>query len=237
MTQETGKLLALDVDQTLAGGLVVAHLRFYNKELNLGMTESEIQEAGKLYRKTFDVPQIIAYRAQDEAGFQQARDRVRSSDQVNLDLELIPGTREAVNFMLSTFLQVGYFTVRPPETLSATQLWLSQKDMPHPEQVIICDDHEDKIIKVLAALKSANNTAILVDDSLAELLQAVRMLVEKGEYTREQMGRITFVGFGISDLQKQAQFSQQGAELGVQVFCLPSWQASVVTELMENITE
>ena len=110
--------LFLDVDQTLAGQLILYHLLIYNDFLNLGLDLNTMQECDGIYQSVFEVPEIKRYRNQGpdfEARFQSVRGFVRSTDIVSMTLQPTLGSQK----MLRTLAErddcyiAGYYTVRP----------------------------------------------------------------------------------------------------------------------------
>lgn len=227
-------LAAIDIDQTIAGGIVKAHLRFYNTALDLQLSEDDLQASSQQYPKTFEVPHIIEYRAKSdehERLFQAARAQIRASEQVNLDLEPIPGSREALDLLLSTYSHaLQYFTVRPPEIEQMTRVWLARHQFVESESVIICTDHLDKLQKVLRAV-SPDQKVVLIDDSAKDLLEAATLHAAENPTFTRSLKQLTIVGFGISEASVQQRLKSMGEAIGVQVRCIPQWEVSLLQTL------
>ena len=180
-------LWCMDIDQTLAGGVVRAHLLFYNDELNLGMSPEEIDEAGKIYPHTFKVPQIKKYKEENKTEFQAARNKILVSETVNKEFALIAGADSALFFLLATYSKLlTYYTVRPSEIKDLTIEWLDEKHLPHPENVVMCLDPKDKIKKILIDAKYTNTKPILFDDGLEKLVVACEQLASDFELMEKQ---------------------------------------------------
>lgn len=237
--------LALDIDQTLAGGVVEAHMRLYNKRLDLGLSELAIQ-ATKEYKKTFDVPEIMGYRNPEdsslqeerEASFQAVRAEIRTSPEVHLDLQTLPGSRDGVETLIQTLAKVqdvAYYTVRPHEVAGATKEWLAKHNYPHAENVVICDSPEDKLKRIITDLvlsepEEARGSVLLVDDSLKDLLSAATVIEQDPGY-REGLKHIVLVGFGNTEHLEGTFYPQTG----LRVLSLPSWEQQHVGDLVAKI--
>jgi len=231
MTEQRTGLAALDIDQTLAGGIVVAHMRFYNTQLGLGMSESQILSCGKKYRKTFDVPQIIQYRAVHEDAFQQVRSQIRASEQVNSDFELIPGVLPAMGMLVQACMRLEYFTVRPMETKPVTMSWLRKMGLPNSQTVHISRDHRNKLQQIHDAT-SINESAILIDDSIEPLVQELAKI--RGSEGRSLRQRLGLVGFGEIDHQNQTEIKEFAEAYAVRVSFLPRWDLLLLREILRN---
>lgn len=228
MTREQPKkLIALDIDQTLAGGVVQAHLRSYNRLLGLGMSEREIMQANSTFRKTFDVPQIIDFRARHEDRFQAARKDILKSKQVNAELLPIDGSAEAVTLLLSTYAHLGYYTVRPPEMLEVTKSWLANHRFPNVEETFITQDHADKIRTVNSAGEALESDPVLIDDSFKDLLEVAVF--------QNILERLKLVGFGMSKAEARTIASSKDRSLASQVSGISDWRQDSVNELKEFI--
>lgn len=217
------KLIALDIDQTLAGGVVQAHLRSYNRMLGLGMSEREIMQANELYRKTFDVPQIIEYRERHEDRFQAARKDILQSQQVNAELLPIDGSAEAINLLLSTYAHLGYYTVRPPQMLGVTKSWLANHRFPNAEETFITKDHADKIRTVNSAGKALESDPVLIDDSFKDLLEVA--------FFQNILERLKLVGFGLSENETRTLAASKDFSIASQVYGISDWRQDSVEDL------
>lgn len=225
--EQRNVLLALDIDQTLAGGVVQAHLRTYNKDLGLGMSEQEIMHANSTYRKTFDVPQIIEYRAKHEDRFQAVRKEVLKSKQVNMDLLPIEGSVDAINLLLSTYAHLGYYTVRPPEMLDVTKEWLSNNRFPSSQETYITKDHADKIRTVSSAGKAMESDPVLIDDSFKDLLEAAVF--------HNLLNQLRLVAFGMSAQESRTAAASKDSSLSANVHGMEDWSKDSVDELQTYI--
>lgn len=237
--------LNLDIDQTLAGGVVEAHMRLYNRRLGLNMSELAIL-AARQYAKTFDVPEIIGYRNPEdatlteerEANFQATRAEIRTSPEVHLDLQSLPGSKAGVETLLTTLAQVqdvSYYTVRPTEVEEATKEWLRRHDYPNPEQVVICSSPEDKLRKIIEhqvffLAEEDRGPVILVDDSLKELLQAADVVGQDAAY-REGLKYIVLIGFGDTQHLEGTFYPTTG----LRVLSLPSWKQQHLEDVVARI--
>ena len=243
--------LVMDIDQTLAGGVVEAHMRLYSKRLGLGLSELAIQ-ATKEYRKTFDVPEIIGYRNPEdgslqeerEANFQAVRAEIRTSPEVHLDLQTLPGSRDGVETLLTTLAEVqdlSYYTVRPHEVEGATKEWLAKHNYPNPEQVVICDTPEDKLRRIIKDLvlskpEEERGSVLLVDDSLKDLLIAVDAIKNEKKQENEPdykagLKHIVLVGFGNTEHLEGTFYPDSG----LRVLSLPSWEEQHVADMAARI--
>lgn len=198
MKREEYPLLAVDIDQTLAGGIVGAHLKRYNIALGLGLDPQHIDVYADRFPNVFAVPEIAAYRAKSkehEDRFQQARGQIRTSQELHESLPTIPDAAETLNWFLSQYaLRIGYFTVRPHEVESATRTWLQKNGFPNPDEVQISVSHEDKVKQVLTAAGTARS--VLVDDSFTGLAEAIQKMREDDRAYQERLKNLTVVGFG-----------------------------------------
>lgn len=231
--------LFCDIDQTIAGGVVPVHMDFYNKMLGLGMTPEQISESAS-YKKTFDVPQIKNYRSSGldyETAFQNAREFIRTSEEVHLNLEKIPGADEGVKQFHDIFGGIDYYTVRPKQVETATKQWLNKNGFVHPENVVICDTPEDKLRKITEKLKSEDDhgLAFLVDDSVKDLSEAAKKIVIEDPNSREQIERVVLIGFGLSEniLIESAIYPQTG----LRTIALPSWRKPHIDESLTTIAK
>lgn len=234
--------VVLDIDQTLAGGVVPAHMRHYNEVFELGMTEEEIA-ATALYPKTFDVPQLITYQAQGpeaKARFMEERNKIRTSPEVHLGLTELPGSVDGVHSLLNVG-DVSYYTVRPPEVEEATHQWLREKSFPNPERVVLCENHKDKLMRIIADQlippgKEGKDlpTVILIDDSMKQLIEAANALVQEDPEMKRFIEHIILVGFGVS----RDTMSLEGAfypETGLRTLALPNWEQQNLQTVMQSV--
>lgn len=250
MRHEVGRqhLVALDVDQTLTKGLVKTHLVFYNEKLGLGMTAKQIEIADRKHVKTFDVPQIQEYRRQSKEAdlqFERVRTEIRTSPEVHKNFDLIDNAQEGVDLLTNSgdFLLKGYYTVRPKELKGDTIQWLRKNQLPHPERVVICTSHEDKLRKTKRDVflqernrLFKNTNLVLIDDSLKQLAEAACLLAEKNPVARELIKRTIIVGFNIDEENKNRLL--KGViypGLDFQTLSLPSWERSNVEELVRAL--
>ena len=221
-------LLALDIDQTLAGGVVQAHLRTYNRELGLGMSEQEIMQANVQYRKTFDVPQIIEYRIKNEDRFQSVRKELLTSKQVNMDLLPIDGSVEAIQLLLSTYAHVGYYTVRPSNMLDVTKTWLANHRFPNAQATHITRDHADKIQTVNVDGTSKDVQPVLIDDSFKDLLEVALF--------QNILNDLKLVGFGISPNEVKNLSNLTNKNIRSQLYGLSDWSLKSVENMKKFIS-
>lgn len=181
---ESSPILTLDIDQTLAGDVVISHLRYYSERLKLGLTEEEIVACRGL-AKTFDHSGIAEFRTKDEATFQSVREEIRTSADLHKGLPVVGGALEGVRRIIGggAFVSGGYYTVRPESLKTATREWLEERGFPDSDNVTICKDHRDKLIKVHGDHlgRPGKQPTFLVDDSYNGLFDAARELVVEGE--------------------------------------------------------
>lgn len=234
--------VVLDIDQTLAGGVVSAHMGYYNRRLGLGMTADQIRESDG-YAKTFDVPQIVSFRnggnGAEEAMFQQVRSEIRTSSEVHLDLRELPGSVDGARSLVGLG-DISYYTVRPPEVEDATKQWLANKGFPDPEHVVICSSPKDKLERIIAdKLVGQENdgelpTVVLIDDSYKQLAEAATEIVQTDPDMRKYMERIVLVGFGLQSptAEMEGSFYPQS---GLRTIALPSWEQAGVHAVRQTV--
>lgn len=241
-------VVACDIDQTLAGGVVKAHLLTYNSELYLAMDIDQIEEADKRYAKTFDVPQIQEYRARGDTAekrFQEVRTFIRTSPEVHLNFSPLPSAATGVMLLIddkNTKFK-GYYTVRPKEIKNTTREWLRRNQLPYPEQTTICDSHEDKLRKVLAdslhgekQSQLTNTKIVIIDDSVKQLTEAAYNLVHTNKILQSLIKHVVIVGFGVDEENKNKLLEGNiYPEFGLQTLALPSWQKTHVEELIDKL--
>lgn len=242
--------LAIDIDQTLTERqtLVKTHLDVYNQYLELGMTTDGIDKASMKYAKTFDVPEIQAFRQQSkemEAQFEKVRTEIRTSPEVHLNFRFSDGAQEGVQLLTdseNSQLQ-GYYTVRPKKIKDVTKQWLENNQFPHSERVVICGSHEDKLRKIMVDVflrernrLIKNTRTVIIDDSIKELSEAAILLAEKSPVARSLIKRTIIVGFGVDEENKNKLL--EGViypQLGLQTLSLPSWERSNVEQLIHDL--
>lgn len=251
-------VVVLDIDQTLAGGVVPAHMGLYNERLGLGMRVGQIAETEK-YKKTFDVPQVIGFRGQGEKAekrFQEVRAEIRTSHGVHLAFNELPFSVEGARRLLSDVQDPeeqrlvfgGYYTVRPNELEATTQEWLAQRKFPFPEHVVICKDHADKLGRIFQDYmqprtqeegKTANTptTVVLVDDSIKELAEAAKRMVAENPDMKGFMERLVLVGFGQMESQTAEVEGTFYPATGLRTLALPSWESQHVSHLRKTLKE
>lgn len=239
------RVAVFDIDQTLAGGVVLAQTSIYNRELDLGMTIKEEQESGDSdrYPKTFDVPAIQIWREGGryaEERFKEVRNSIRTSPEVHRNLVLLPGLPEGVMTVTTDYLMHGgYYTIRPQEVKEATHEWLLNNQLPNAEKVVICDSHEDKVRKILNDFivgQEIVTTVVLIDDSIEQLVSAVDQLIEKEPDLQKNIEHLVLVEFGKSDGKNQ--YELQGfiyPNTGLRRMTLPSWEKNHVDALLKNL--
>lgn len=234
-------IAVFDIDQTLTGGLVSAHIRKYNRELDLGMTTEEEKESEK-YPKTFDVPAIHAWRKNGqyaEARFQEVRSIIRTSPEVHRNLVLLPGLPEGVMTVVNdSLMHGGYYTVRPQEVKEATHEWLSSNQLPNSQKVILCDSHEDKVRRILIDFivgKKSISDVVLIDDSAEQLVSAVDSLIEKEPDLQENIEHLILVEFGRNHKNNQSLKTMIYPNTGLRRMILPSWEKNHVDALLKNL--
>lgn len=236
-------VLALDIDQTLAGGVVPAHMGLYDRELGLGMSPEQIA-ASEQFPNTFSVPQILEYRApggEAEQRFQAVRAAIRTSSEVHLNLQPMPSSVQRVHEILNGDGGInfgGYYTVRPTELTDCTPQWLAQEGFPEPEKTTICLDPEDKIRKVAKdhLQSQAGTVAVLVDDGVAKLVEAACKIVAAEPEMTEAMKRLVIVGFGPGASEVEKYQGQLSGMTGAKLLPLESWEEEHVTRLRQALT-
>lgn len=239
------RTLTLDIDQTLAGGVVPAHMLLYNQRLNFGMSPEEIKATEK-FPKTFDVPQVLAFRGKGEDAekeFQKVRSEIRTSEFVHLSLTELPGSVEGVLDLLdgnSEIIFGGYYSVRPNEVGSATGQWLKDKKYPHPDKYTICSSPQDKLMKIIKDFRLEDSTngdsVILIDDSLKDLSEAAKIIVSADPAKRKAIERIVVVGFGQTESKRAELEGAFYPATGLRTLSLPSWHPDHLKGLKEALS-
>lgn len=223
-----------DVDQTLARGIVAAHLKFYNHQLNLGMSEREIREADSTFASTFEVPRIVDFRSQDKDAedlFQKARKEIRTSEQVHLAFKPMPYSQSGVKQLLQSGDLGGYYTVRPKEIEKVTKDWLIRNRFPDANLVQICDSPEQKLKLIAENVKGSdqNSRFVLIDDGIDKLKTAAEALAQSSWTYRDLFRQLVIVGYG----------PHLGGtiypDIGIHFTTLPSWRKDAVAGLLNQI--
>lgn len=235
--------IALDIDQTLAGGVVPAHMQHYNRYLELSMTQERIQ-ACETYPKTFDVPELARFQEKgtpENARFEEVRAMIRTSSEVHLALTPIESSINGSRRLVTEGAEfAGYYTFRPSELRDCTPQWLKEKGFHNPGKVVMCTATRDKwplLIKHYLAGDGLDNSTqvVLVDDSVKELTQYAGEIALEEE-SREALRCLTLVGFG----RNAAEFVAKEGEgferqTNMRLLALPSWSDGDVDRLQEQL--
>ena len=240
--------IVLDIDQTLAQGVVPAHMALYSRKLRLGMDPDAIAQTAS-YPRTFDVPQILKFRNQVTADgqpdevrtkkaeriFQKVRAEIRTSPEVHLAFQALPGSVEGVRQLLEIG-GVSYYTVRPHEVNGATKEWLAQQGFPNPEEVVICDSPADKLTRILndrilSKPEAERGPVILIDDRYEELAEAAQQLQDPE--LKGALRNLVLVGFTLTNEALWQGSFYPGT--GLRTLALPSWQRPDVEALKKEI--
>lgn len=235
-------VFAFDIDQTLAGGVVPAHMRHYNKVFGWNMTETDF-EASAQYAKTFDHPLIKALREIDEPGFQKARGEVRTSELVHISFNTLPGSIEAAYRIVQSTKKNGmnyfggYYTVRPEILRPATINWLDSYHAPFSERVVICDSPKDKIERLIIdwGMKDEDGNypaIVLFDDSHKDLVNAANDIVTEDPDMKQLTERLVIVGYG--DTKLSGAFYPM---TGLRVLSLPTFAEKDIKNFEVELTE
>jgi len=238
---EINSRIIFDIDQTIAAGVVAAHLTQYNSAFRLGMSPTEILEADSKYALTFDVPQIQNVRQINEEGFQRIRAQIRTSPEVHLNLTPIAGSQAGVETISNSFIHAGYYTVRPAEVEQASHQWLRTNNFPEPDKVVICETPLDKLRKILHdhiltddfQLKNDMTNVILIDDGLPKLIEAAKILTKEDERYKLGLQRLIIVGFG-----NQKEKALEGTiipDINLRALRLSSWDTNEVSGLIARL--
>lgn len=241
----TGDIGIYDIDQTLAGGIVKAHLMYYDPALGLNLTQQEIDKADINYLKTFDHPAIKGYRLTDggEPKFQAERHKIRTSPEVHLNLTPIPGSIDGIlDMMAHGIMHGGYYTVRPLEVEPATRRWLENHGYPNHTEVVMCETPQDKLEKIIGnvVLDASGNVlqgvsrVFLVDDSVPDLTKAALKIAEEKPEIAHGLKHLLLLGFGLSE-DKLMEGSINLAAGGLRTIAFPSWQLSDRRRALYNI--
>jgi hypothetical protein len=208
------------------------------------MTEAEIFES-RTSPSTFKVPRIAEFRGMGpdaETQFQSVRSEILTSPQVHLGYPELPGSVAGAWALANVGQDISYYTVRKPEVTDATVEWLQQKGMPSPEQVVICKNPQDKLMRIITDKLIAKEregetlpTIILVDDGMTQLVEAANAIIRDNPVTRQFMEHIILVGFGVS----RDTMSLEGAfypETGLRTLALPNWEQQNLQSVIESVT-
>lgn len=202
----------IDIDQTLAGGIVGTQLKHYNNRLQLGLKPKDIEFADYRYDNTFSVPSIDKYRRTPggEKKFQEAREAIRTSTPVHFDYKTLPGAQKGVFELLAETDAVfgGYYTGRPVEVDFTTTEWLDRNGFLYPNQVVHCANDNDKLQKILDRFIPFDATedidvqrnVILIDDNYENLIFGARHMVRVDETLRARFKNLILVGFGLDNI-------------------------------------
>lgn len=207
-------LFAIDIDNTIAGGpkAYKTYIEYHNRDLGLGISR-EILETLPDYRSFLQLPEVVAYRRENEMRFQASRASCRISSQVILALEEIPGAVAGVT-MLSSLGTIRYYTVRSNQ--EATRQWLSIKQFPHPDDVVFCENARHKL--AIISQQKTEEVVVLIDDKFAVLAQAYNDLAQASPYVAENLRkRLVLIAFGVDVVPMWGN--------GLQVLTLPSWDS------------
>lgn len=229
------RTVAIDIDQTIAGGAIHAFIQHYNRDLQLGLTPEKIVET-VYYTKTFHVPEILAFHQAHGEAFEASRQKIKTSPLVHLALHDIPGAVEGVR-SLCDLGTIRYYTVRTCEVAQATREWLSAKQFPNPQEVILCEHPRDKLLKIIRTERlddqDATASVLLIDDRYEQLISVAQALVEINASLKDYFRRLILVAFGLTDeaIQSNAEFPLQS---GLTVLGLPSWDKQNVDALKRH---
>ncbi|MEP7166681.1 MAG: hypothetical protein ABI758_01730 [Candidatus Woesebacteria bacterium] len=224
-----------DIDQTLAGGLMLLHLQHYNRSLSLEMSEAEILEASQTYAKTFDVPQIIDYRKENEEKFQNERAYLRTSPDLHRALAPIDGAKAGIDMLSAYASDIRYYSVRPQEVTEATTDWLHVHAFISAAELVICVSPKDKLERVVEIATKKGTQVVLIDDSLKDLLNAAVELAAEASPLVNDFSQLTLVGFGYDDPAVQELLANRGESIGIEVCALPSWETGAVMGLIAKL--
>lgn len=130
----SGVVVLVDVDQVLAD-MMVGHLQRYNNELNLKMTDREIKKAARIFRSTFDVPQIKDAREKNEDTFQKTRKSIRDDVNLHRVFPVVPNAIQSLHALYRIIERSqgkfgGYYTARTVATGAITDDWLQNNRFP-----------------------------------------------------------------------------------------------------------
>lgn len=255
--------MAVDVDDTVAGGILNEHLGHYARLFGnsrftgpnvptIEITPEDIAAAER-YGSTFNHPRIIAFREQgtgiidpesdQEKVFQRARRLIRTSRSVHRALSPIVGASEGIAYLSSSGIEnIGYHTVRPPEVETVTRDWLRRNNFPNPDSVTRTDSPKGKVEALIAGFMQPDEsgklpTIVLIDDGIAKLLEAIKVMYQQrpeDPQLRDQIHHLVLVGFGPhGDLEPDLYAFAK--QVGLHVLRLPSWSIDDVEHLEKAI--
>lgn len=143
----------------------------YNKMLGLGLNEVIIQENARKYYSTLDIPIIKSFRETHPEEFNHARLAIKTSSVLTKKLTPVPFANIGVISLCKKFSLIGYFTGRHTAVRKTTKEWLKKYLFPSPSSIVLCNDNQDKVIKLLRIARKYERSVILVDDSWAQLAE------------------------------------------------------------------
>jgi len=215
-------LFAIDIDLTIAGGFR-AYIEHHNRDLALGISQQVLDGLAN-YQEFLLLPEVMAYRQNNEARFEESKASIRVSPDVILSLEALPRATEGVA-LLSALGTIRYYTIRANEVQKATIQWLYEKQFPRPRSVVFCENPIDKLIKLCQ--QETDETIVLIDDKYAVLLKAFDHCTRHIPAVADALRwRLIIVAFGI----ETCSLPKHNA---VHLLALPSWQH--ITDLIAAI--
>ena len=215
-------LFAIDIDRTIAGGFR-AYVEHHNRDLALGISQPVLNELVN-YQEFLQLPEVIAYRRDNEERFQASKESIRVSPEVILSLETMSGAAAGVA-ALSDFGTIRYYTIRAAEVQEATIQWLCEKQFPYPRNVVFCESSIDKLVKLCQ--QETDDTIVLIDDKYEVLLKAYDHCTRHIPAVADALcERLTIAAFGI-------EASNLPQRDDIKLLALPSWQH--ITDLIAAI--
>lgn len=219
-------LFAIDIDGTIAGGpnnhkLYIQH---HIEDLELDIAQ-DVLDGVSNYQSFLKLPQVRAYRRDNEERFLASRASCRVSPKVINALEVVPHAVEGVN-LLARLGTIRYYTKRSSlQTVKdATTAWLAFHQFPCPKNVVICAETSHKL-DIIHQQETASSI-MLIDDRFIELLAGFKLLKqEHPQAANDLKQRLTLVAFGANCVPEETS--------GLRTLAFPSWEN--VQELVASL--
>ena len=219
-------LFAIDIDGTIAGGpnnhkLYIQH---HMEDLGLDIAK-DVLDGLSSYQSFLKLPQVRAYRRDNEEQFLASRASCRVSPKVIKALEVVPYAVEGVN-LLARSGTIRYYTKRSSlrAVRDATTAWLAFHQFPHPNNVVICAETPHKLD--IIHHQEIATSVVLIDDRFSELLEGFKLLRTDNPYTANDLKqRLTLVAIGANCIVEETN--------GLRTLAFPSWEN--VQELVASL--
>ena len=190
----------------------------YNKMLGLGLNEVIIQENARKYYSTLDIPIIKSFRETHPEEFNHARLAIKTSPVLTKKLTPVPFANTGVISLCKNFSLIGYFTGRHTAVMKTTKEWLKKYMFPSPSSIVLCNNNQDKIIKLLRIARKYERSVILIDDSWVQLAEELQ------NCNIANKTKLQIVGFGLNTLTKIE---------NIPIYPLASWKVKDIQKLTQ----